>query len=171
MFFASYATDKDTLPHWRLGEVLLDETTASIAKASGIYRVRWWTQHYEDRLTRSIVDSRFWPDVYRTNTDRTRGKRDPIRPDRAVNIQATDVTKAWNSENFELAECIIVGPFFFTTMKKSDIQKAKKRLVSESYHIMNKIWQILERRGPLFKVSVDNIREAPTNDPPTTEHE
>ena len=171
MFFASYTTDKDTRPHWRLGEVLLEETTASIAKASGIYQVRWWTQQHEDRQKRSIVDSRFWPEVYQTNSDGTRGKSFPIKPDKVSQILAADTTLSWKSETFEVAECIIAGPFFFSTVKRSESNKAKKRIVIETYRIINKIWQILERRGPLFKVSVDNIREAPTNDPPTTEHE
>jgi hypothetical protein len=36
---------------------------------------------------------------------------------------------------------------------------------------MNKIWQILERRAPLFKVSIDNIRESLTIGPQTLERE
>ncbi len=77
----------------------------------------------------------------------------------------------WKSEAFELAECIIVGPFFFSTLKVSESNEAKRRAVTEPNRIINKIWQILERRAPLFRVSVDNIREAPTTGPQTLERE
>ncbi len=168
MFFASYATNKDSLPHWRLGEVLLNETAPSIAKKSGIYQVRWWTQQHEDRINRSIVDSRFWPEVYRNNTDGT--KRFSMKPDKVMAL-SKDASLIWKSEAFELAECIIVGPFFFSTLKVSESNEAKRRAVTEPNRIINKIWQILERRAPLFKVSVDNIREAPTTGPHTSERE
>ena len=86
-------------------------------------------------------------------------------------ILAKDTTLIWKSEAFELAECIIVGPFFFSTLKVSESNEAKRRAVTEPYRIINTIWQILERRAPLFRVSVDNIREAPTTGPQTLERE
>ncbi len=171
MFFASYATNKDSLPHWRLGEVLLNETAPSIAKKSGIYQVRWWTQQHEDRINRSIVDSRFSPEIFQQRTDETIGKRFHINPDKTMVILAKDTTLIWKSEAFELAECIIVGPFFFSTLKVSESNEAKRRAVTEPNRIINRIWQILERRAPLFRVSVDNIREAPTTGPQTLERE
>jgi hypothetical protein len=84
---------------------------------------------------------------------------------------AKDASLIWKSEAFELAECIIVGPFFFSTLKVSESNEAKRRAVTEPNRIINKIWQILERRAPLFRVSVDNIREAPTAGPQTLERE
>jgi hypothetical protein len=137
MFFASYTTDKDTLHHWRLGEVLLEETAASIANKSGICQVRFWTQQHEDRVNRSIVDSRFWPKVYRKRTDGTPGKRFPIKPDKATTIIAADASLAWKSEAFELAEYIIVGPFFFSTIKVSEHHETKRRTVTEPYRTVS----------------------------------
>ena len=115
-----------------------------------------------------FVDSRFWPEVYRNNTDGT--KRFSMKPDKVMAL-SKDASLIWKSEAFELAECIIVGPFFFSTLKVSESNEAKRRAVTEPNRIINKIWQILERRAPLFKVSVDNIREAPTTGPHTSERE
>ena len=69
---------------------------------------------------------------------------------------------AWNSAAFELTECILVGPFFFATLKVSENIEAKRRAVTEPSRIMSILWQHLERHASLFKISVDNIRETPT---------
>jgi hypothetical protein len=48
-----------TSPVWRLCQVVHNDTSPSIAKRSGLYRLRWWTQQHNDVASRSIVDSRF----------------------------------------------------------------------------------------------------------------
>jgi hypothetical protein len=62
---------------------------------------------------------------------------------------------------------VLVGSFFFATLKESEITEAKRRTVTEPFRIMNILWQHLERRASLFKVSVYSIRETTTISPPT----
>jgi hypothetical protein len=40
---------------------------STLHTATCIYRVRWRRQQHDDALTRSMVDSRFWPDVCKLN--------------------------------------------------------------------------------------------------------
>ena len=53
-----------------------------------------------------------------------------------------------------LAEGILIGPFFFATLKVSENIETKRRAVTEPYRIMNILWQHLKRRASLFKVSI-----------------
>jgi hypothetical protein len=162
LFFVSYTTDPAIPPIWRLGQVDYDDTSPSVAKQSGIYRVRWWTQRRDDAMSRSIVDSRFCPDVHKLRADGGPSIPHPILPQKIDKTLAYDPTLRWLADDFPLAECIIVGPFDFYK-KRVGIRGTKRQAVSETHHIDNLYWQQLEQRGHLFGISTESIRENPRN--------
>jgi hypothetical protein len=162
LFFVSYTTDPAIPPVWRLGQVDQDDTSPSVAKESGIYRVRWWTQHHDDSKSRSIVDSRFWPDVYNVRADGAPGKRHPVKPLKISDALANDPTLCWQADDFPLAECLIVGPFDFFK-KRTSMRGPKRQAISETNHVDNVYWQQLEQRAHLFGIPTDSIRETPNN--------
>jgi hypothetical protein len=162
LFFAPYTTDPAIPPVWRLGQVDHDDTSPSVAKAYGVYRVRWWTQQYDDSQSRSFADSRYWPEVYRLRADGSPGKRHPVRPLKIKAQLENDPTLCWLADDFPLAECIIVGPLDFH-QKRMGLQGVKRRAISEANHIDNVYWHQLEKRAHLFGFSTAGIRTKPCN--------
>jgi hypothetical protein len=160
LFFVSYTTDPDVSPIWRLGQVDKDDSSPSMAQQSGIYRVRWWSQQPDDAMSRSITDSRFWPDVYKVRADGSTGHQHSVRPLKIDQILTDDPTLRWLAEDFPLAECLIVGPFDFY-QKRLGLRGTKRRAISETNHVDNFYWQQLEQRAHLFGIATAFIRYPP----------
>jgi hypothetical protein len=160
LFFVSYTTDLAVPPVWRLGQVDKDDSSPSVAQQTGIYRVRWWIQQHDDVASRSIVDSRFWPSVYKLRADNSTGQQHPVRPLKIDDVLANDPTLRWLAEDFPLGECLIVGPFDFY-QKRQGLRGTKRRAVSETNHVDNVYWQQLEQRAHLFGIATDFIRYPP----------
>ena len=158
LFFVSWHIDGS--PTFRLAQVDLDETDPIQAKDFGIYRVKWWCQHYEDLKNRSLVDSRFWPYVRKIKADGTLGASHPFRPDRAQRKLENDPTLSWQTDDIPLAEYLLVGPFDFH-QKRMGLHGPKQQAVSESHHIDDVYWTQLERRAPAFAIAIEHIRQRP----------
>jgi hypothetical protein len=161
LLFVSYTTDPAIPPVWRLGQVDKDDSSPSVSRQSGIYRVRWWTQQHDDVTSRSIVDSRFRPSVYKLRADGSAGLQYPVRPQKIAATLANDTTLRWLAEDFPLAECLIVGPFDFY-QKRIGLRGTKRQAISETNHVDNVYyWQKLEQQGHLFGIAADFIRYPP----------
>jgi hypothetical protein len=160
LFFVSYTTDPAVPPVWRLGQIDKDDSSPSVAKQSGIYRVRWWSQQHDDAKSRSIVDSRFWPDVRKLRADGSIGQPYLVKPLKIGECLATDPTLRWLADDFPLAECLIVGPIDFY-QKRLGLRGTKRRAISEANHVDNVYWQQLENRAHLFGIPTAAIRLPP----------
>jgi hypothetical protein len=66
-----------------------------------------------DATTRSLVDSRFWPDVCSLRSDGSIGQPYPVKPLKINQSLANDPTLRWLAEDFPLAECLLVGSLDF----------------------------------------------------------
>ena len=159
MFFVSWVVDN--VPTFRLAQVDINATDPIQAKDFGVYRVRWWRQHHEDAKTRSLVDSRFWPDVRKLKADGTLGASHPQRPDKAERTLAKDPTLVWQSDDIPLAEYLLVGPFDLSK-RRMGLYGPSRHAVSEDSHIDDVYWVQLECRAPAFDISVDHIRQHPS---------
>jgi hypothetical protein len=153
--------DNPTLPaSFRLGQVKLDEQDPSLTQHFGVYRLRWYRQYLEDVHLRSVVNSRFWPDVWTLRTDGTFGHPHAVRPSRATRVTAEDPTLHWKSGDVSLAEDLIVGPFEFSQVR-IPMQGPKRQAVSEENRIDEMYWKILTDRAHQFEVDVSQIRLTP----------
>jgi hypothetical protein len=171
MFFASYQHDNNPKPAWRLGEIVLKDTNRKFAKKSGIYKVRWWAQQPSDRQNRSIVDSRFWPEEYSLRANGTPGKRFTVKPSQAEQENERHPSIEWKTEDFNVAELNITGPFFLSNMTIPAAETHKRQGTkrqndtTEDHRIISKIWKELELRAPRFGVSTKGIRDDPKTGP------
>jgi hypothetical protein len=175
MFFASYQQNVNANPTWRLGEILLKDTNINLAKRAGIYKVRWWKQHLDDRHNRTMVESRFWPEVYVLKPDGTPGKRFTVSPEKAeqeAQANTNGLSLEWQAEEFSIATRKIVGPFFLSRMPipaaeahKQRQRRKPSRQLTEDHRIIAKLWKLLELNAPRFGVSTSNIHDDPTTGP------
>jgi hypothetical protein len=156
-----YTRDNPTQPAtFRLGQINLNASDPALTDRFGIYRLRWWRQHLDDATSRSIVDSRFWPDVWTLKANGNFGHVHAVRPDRAAAATASDSTLHWRCGDVSLAEDLIVGPFDFSQVRKS-MQGPKRRAVSEHNRVDETYWNLLSARAHLFGIDVSTIRLPP----------
>jgi hypothetical protein len=153
--------DNPTQPAtFRLGQVDWNARDPALTERFGIYRIRWWRQHLEDATSRSIVDSRFWPDVWTLKANGNFGHVHAVRPDRAAAATANDSTLHWRCGDVSLAEDLIVGPFNFSQVRKP-MQGPKRRAVSEYNRVDEMFWNLLSARAHQFGIDVSRIRLPP----------
>ena len=149
-------------PTFRIGQVDLDSSDPQVSSRFGVYRVKWWRPHLDDVKTRSMVNSRFWPDVWTLRTDGGFGHAQSVRPERAKAATADDDTLHWQDGDVSLAEDLIVGPFDFSQVRKP-MQGPKRKAISESYRVDETYWTILQERAEQFGIDIANIRSTPTD--------
>ena len=153
--------DNPTQPAtFRLGQVDWNARDPALTDQFGIYRVRWWWQHLEDVTSQSIVDSRFWPDVWMLKANGNFGHVHAVRPDRAAVATANDLTLHWQCGDVSLAEDLIVGPFDFSQVCKP-MQGPKRCAVSEHNRVDETYWNLLLARAHQFGIDVLMIRLPP----------
>ena len=150
----------DAPVQFRLGQVVLEDQSPEMNLQFGVYCLRWWQQHLNDKETRSLADSRFWPDIWTAMTDGRYGHEQPVRPDRATKTIQNDPTLIWKHGDVSLAEDLLVGPFDFTKVRIS-MQGPKRRAVSEDHRIDETFWNLLEARAPKFNLDVSDLRTVP----------
>ena len=134
--------DNPTMPPtFRLGEVDWNARDPQLTERFGVYRIRWWRQHLDDANSRSLVESRFWPDVWTLRADGNFGHVQQVRPDRAVAATADDSTLHWRCGDVSLAEDLIVGPFDFSQVRLP-MQGRKRQTLSEYNRVDDVYWKL-----------------------------
>jgi hypothetical protein len=150
-------------PPYSLIEVVWNATNPSQAKAAGIYKVRLWAQHSQDRLTRSLSQSRFYPALQQHH--RPFNKYYPVRPDKVKQVLANDDTLTWPIFDAPLAEIRLIGPFDFS-QQRIGLRGPKRQAISETHHIDQVYWKQLEHACDTLGIPTHNIWTIPTT--PTT---
>ena len=144
-----------------------NERDPQLTDQFGVYRIRWWRQHLDDATSRSLVDCRFWPDVWTLKADGNFGHVHAVRPERAVAATTDDSTLHWRCGDVSLAEDLIVGPFDFSQVRLP-MQGHKRRAVSEHNRVDDVYWKLLSERSPQFGVDVSDIRSKPVGESRTS---
>ena len=148
-------------PTFRIGQIVWEEQDPYLNKHFGVYQVRWWRQHQDDRLQRSMVNSRFWPDVWTTDVDGALSREQVVRPGKVSLTLAQDSTLTWRNGDVSLAEDLVVGPFEFS-QARVPMQGPKKRAISEPNRIDDLYWKILADRSHQFGIDATKIRLEPS---------
>jgi RNase H-like domain found in reverse transcriptase/Integrase zinc binding domain/Reverse transcriptase (RNA-dependent DNA polymerase) len=163
------ATDMNSCPPqpYSLVEVVWNATNPSQAKVAGLYKVRLWTQCFQDQTTRSLSQSRFYPALQQHHQPFI--KYYPARPDKVKQILENDTSLTWPLFDAPLAEVRIIGPFNFS-QQRLGLRGPKRQAISESHHIDQIYWQQLEHTCGILNIPTENIWTIP-NTPTTTPSE
>lgn len=128
-------------PHekcFSIAQVCWNATNPIQAKEAGIYKMQLWLQAPQDKGTRSLSQSRFYPALQSIN--QTNNKFYPTKPDKVQHVLANDPTLSWQFFDVPLAEVRIVGPLNFI-QRRLGLKGPKKQAVSETHHIDEIYWQ------------------------------
>ena len=107
------------------------------------------------------MNSRLIPEVCKKRADGGDKRHIHVKATKIQEALERDETLEWPTELIPLAEIRMVGPFDFSTVRKT-MQGPKKRAVQEHYRIDEVCWQRLEQRATLFSTDVSAIRMTPT---------
>lgn len=93
--------------NFSIAQVSLHETNPLQAKTSGIYKMRLWTQTYQDKNIRSLSQSRFYPALQ--SIHQTTNKYHPTRPDKVQQVLANDPTLVCHFSMFHFQTYALLG--------------------------------------------------------------
>lgn len=128
----------------------------------GIYRCRFFVACPQDfDAKKPAIQSRFWPEIRKLDMNGRPTTLTAVRPDKAIGKWLKDhqSTHRWMSDDVNLAEYRLVGPFDFDH-RRSTTRDNRSRLLLNFIDEVH--WKELERMGHAHGIDVDDVRTFPS---------